>query len=380
MATVPTLSGEHYLDDDLYRREIDALFGNGWAFVGHQNSFPPGSKRAVELGGESVIISRDRNGSLRALANVCRHRGARLCPPTAPTDLAGQAGPASIQCPYHSWTYSLDGSLVATPRVDPAEFNRADHGLWRYRLDTWNGLVFVSLGTPEPGTAASELATFLGRYSPGLVAFADMPVGDYHLGRRTFTSVEANWKIIVENYLECLHCPTVHPELVDVVPLYRTGAVVDPTRTDGAVVLTGGGNSFSATAVTDLPRLPGFDPGATDLYRGSYVCPNLFVDVTSTSFILTALFPEGPDRTLVMGEYLFAPDVAQNLDGAATGMGEIVEFSELVGRQDYEVCELVQKGVSSRAFTTGILVDKDAEVVAFNRMYREAMIALDGGG
>jgi Rieske 2Fe-2S family protein len=348
----PTLTGDDYRSEEVYALERERIFHRGWCYVGRADTLGRGGRLVVDIAGESVLVSRNLDGTLHAHANVCRHRGARLC------DTSQREGGGSIMCPYHAWTYSLDGRLVATPRLGDDEVDRSALGLWPYAVDEWQGFVFVSLARqPVP------LSEWLVEWSPELFDFAELDLGHLRTARRTETPVAANWKIIVENYQECLHCALVHPELVDLVPLYRTGLVVDPERADGAVVLANGGTSFTATGHSSLPILSTMHPGDVHLYRGCTVLPNMFVDVTATSVIVSSLFPAGPGATHTAMEYLVEPSAD---DGA---LDELVEFSELVGRQDYEVCERVQLGVSSRAFEHGVLTPKDDLVVDITQRY-----------
>jgi Rieske 2Fe-2S family protein len=269
-----------------------------------------------------------------------------------------EATKGSVRCRYHAWTYGLDGKLLATPRVDD-EFDRGDYGLWARHAEVWNGMVFVSVAAEPP-----ELVEWLERWTPGVHDFDEIPTAGYRLGARTETVVAANWKILVENYNECLHCAVVHPELVDVIPLYRTGHVVDPDRDDDVVDLRQGAHALTLDGETHLSRLPGVD-GEPE-YSGLAFFPNLEFDLTPTNLALTALFPIAADRTLVVAEYLFAADdVARpDFDPAPE-----VDFNELVGAQDFAVCEMVQRGVSSPAFTSGGLTQKDEYVADFVARY-----------
>lgn len=364
-STVPTLRREEYVSAAWFDLERERIFHPGWTYVAHAGSVPAGTRRVVDIAGQSVIVSRDRAGRLHALANVCRHRGSRLCEPTDATADPDGCAASSIQCPYHAWTYSLGGELLSTPRVERGEIDRDAHGLWAYRAAEWNGLVFVSLATDGP-----PLEDWLAEHSPDLLEFADLPFADMVCVERTVAEVAANWKIVVENYLECLHCAVVHPELVEIVPVYRTGHVLDPERDDGAVEIANRGNSFTRSGSADLPLTPGLAPGDETLYRGAAVFPGLFVDITGTAVSLTALRPRSADRTVVVGEYLFSPHVGPEHQEA---IASVIAFNELVGAQDYAICEAVQHGVASTAFTSGVLTTKDALVAAFDAEYRSAM-------
>jgi len=250
----PTLTSADYCAAEIFDLERRTIFHRGWMYVCHIDGLPAGTKRVFDIAGESVLLTRDPGGTLHAFANVCRHRGAQLCDPALAEAAAG-----SIRCHYHSWTYALDGRLVATPRVDD-EFDRGAMGLWTHHAEVCNGMVFVSLAArPQP------FDDWLAATTPGLAAFEQLPIAEYRIGARTETVVQANWKIIVENYSECLHCAVVHPELAELIPLYRTGNVVHPDDPTAPVAFAEGRVAFTRTGQTAQSVLPGVDPRATAL-------------------------------------------------------------------------------------------------------------------
>jgi Rieske 2Fe-2S family protein len=351
-ALSPTLTSADYCDPAVFELDRARIFRAGWMYVCHVDGVPPGTRRVFDIAGESVIVTRDKAGQVHAFANVCRHRGSELCP----TGAAATRG--NLRCGYHAWTYALDGELVATPRVDD-DFDRSAYGLWPRHADVWNGLVFVSVADQPP-----SLTSWIEQWTPTALEFADIPVADYRLGARTEAVVHANWKILVENYNECLHCAVVHPELVDVIPLYRSGHVVDPSRSDDIVDLKPGARALTADGSTMLSPLPGISPAAE--YSGLAFFPNLEFDVTPTALALTSLFPVAADRTVVVAEYLFAADDVARADFDPSPE---IDLNELVGGQDFAVCEMVQRGVSSPAFAGGGLTHKDRYVTEFVERY-----------
>ncbi len=351
----PTLTSQDYSSPEVFALERQRIFHAGWMYVCHIDGIQPGTRRAFDVAGESVIVTHDRDGEIQAFANVCRHRGAELCP------VGGEASQGNIRCSYHAWTYGLDGTLLATPRVHD-DFARDEYGLWRHHAEVWNGLVFVSVAVDPP-----PLVEWLTRWTPGFAEFADVPVAEYRLGARTEALVAANWKILVENYNECLHCAVVHPELVDVIPIYRTGHVVDPDRDDEVVDLRQGAVALTLDGETNLSPLPGIADEPE--YIGLAFYPNLEFDLTPTNLALTSLFPIAADRTLVVAEYLFA---AGDVTRPDFDPSPEVDFNELVGAQDFEVCEMVQRGVSSAAFAGGGLTHKDRYVTEFVERYLDS--------
>ena len=209
---------ELYLSQELFAHEMTEIFGHSWLYAGHESQLAkPGQYVTVECGAESVIVARGADGGLSAFSNVCRHRGARLVDP-------GCGAKQRFVCPYHQWTYRLDGTLQGAPRM-PDSFDPAQYPLPTADVVVWNGLVFVHLGE----TAPEPLADLLGSGEELMAAFAIAGTKVVH----TITyQVEANWKIVWENSQERYHCNVNHPELIktfDVAGLNVTGRLQSPT-------------------------------------------------------------------------------------------------------------------------------------------------------
>ena len=206
-----TLAGEYYCAPDILAEETERLFRERWLWVARSERIAnAGDFFLYERFGESVIVLRDKSGVLRAFYNVCRHRGTRMC--EAP---AGHFS-GSIQCPYHAWTYSTDGRLIGAPHMQDAEgFDKSDYPLHAVAVQEWEGFIFVSLSVnPVPfADAFAAVLTRLARFNLDRLVTVE---------RREY-EVKANWKLILQNYNECLHCPTIHPELSRVLP-YQSGA------------------------------------------------------------------------------------------------------------------------------------------------------------
>ena len=356
-----TLPAAYYYSPEQYAVEQEHLWYEQWVYVGRSQAVAePGQFRTVDVAGQNVLLTRNAQGGLRAFYNVCSHRGAVLC------DEPEGTTKAVFQCPYHAWCYDLDGALVATPRVDGDEVDRSALGLKPVHVDEWQGFVFVNLSrtTPQPLRDALE-----GHYdSP--VRFEKHAMDLLVTIRTTESVVAANWKVIIENYNECLHCPIVHPELVEVVPVYKTGDTGDRSRDDGGVELLTGGTSYSDDPRARKAVLPGMDEETAHLIYGSQVFPNMFLDIAGSNVVATRLIPEGPTQTRIVTEYLFIPE-----DVAASDFDPepVVRFCEMVAGQDYEVCERVQRGLTSRGFEHGVYPARDEYVHEFDEYYRELM-------
>lgn len=352
-----TLTQREYLDPEVYELERTNIFHRGWFVAGRADRLRPGNRDVVDVAGESVLLTRDRSGTVHAFANVCRHRGARLC------EGFSDSTQASFMCPYHAWTYSLDGALLATPRVDEGEIDRADYPLWRHHVHEWEGFLFVSVADAPP-----PFEQWLATDGAELLALERFGLGRLVVGATSRCSIDANWKIVIENYLECLHCAHVHPEFAELVPHYRTGWSWEREHPRGGVTLSRG-NSLALTErhIAPIAEIDADDHGR---YYSATVFPNAFVDLTATCAVVSMLHPEGPARTVMTMDFLFAPDAVAAPDFDPT---PIVEFNELVAAQDNAVCEMVQRGVASRRFDHGVLTRKDLLVKHFVDRYRTAL-------
>ncbi len=350
-----TLPGTDYHDPAVYELERQRIFLRRWFMAGRAEQAPePGGWFTVDVVGESVLIVRGDDMQLRAFYNVCRHRGSRLR-----TEESGLER-GTIMCPYHAWCYDLRGELAVTPRVGDDELDRSQLSLWPVHLEVWQGFVLVNLSKERPQSFREQLL----ERNDHILEFERFDMETLRIGATSRWLVEANWKIILENYGECLHCPTVHPELVELIPAYRTGSVWEPGRSDGGVWLAEG-NSY-APGVTTLPTLPAMtDVDAKSAYGGT-VFPNAMIDASGTSIAFTQLIPKGPARTLEIAWYLFHPDT---IDQPDFDPSVLVEFNDLVYMQDNTVCERAQLGVQSQAYTHGVYPEKDELLYRFNQRY-----------
>ncbi len=359
----PTLPGRDYHDAGVFALDQERVFSRSWVCVGRGEHLPDaGDYLTPEIDGESPIVIRGQDGQLRAFANTCRHRGTQL--------LEGEGTVrGAIKCPYHAWTYGFDGRLLGSPNVGADDgIDRDRIGLWPVPLAEFDGFVFVNLDGRAPPldevvAAQPDSPLELERYR----------VGELRVGARREYDVEANWKIVVENYHECLHCPTVHPELVKIVPLYRRGEVEEEGQTLGNS-MGEGLTSFTATGTSTLPPLPGLDEADVHTFYGVYLFPNLILNYHSETVNAVTIHPVAPDRTRVVSEFLFSPASV-----AADGFdpSDVVEFRDLVAHQDWRVCELAQRGVSSRYYTAGMYPRQEKWIAAFNRRYLDARGPLD---
>jgi glycine betaine catabolism A len=347
-----SLPKHYYLSDEIFGLEKERIFFKEWFCAGRAEELPePGSYLVVEIAGESILVVRTKTGSLKAFYNVCRHRGCRLVlgaveRPHGGDDDASGRFKGHIRCPYHSWTYDLQGTLKGAPfSGDIPDFDPADFSLHPVKVETWGGFFFVCL-SDDPTSTAPTLGTALGAVPERLKRY---PLEALRSAKRITYDVTANWKVVMENYNECYHCAGVHPELCRIVPAFRAqgGASLD---WDSGVPHREGAYTFTATGTTTRAPFPGLSQEEKVRHKGELVYPNLLLSLASDHVAAFLLWPQDPSRTLITCDFLFHPD---ELAKDSFDPTDAVDFWDLVNRQDWAVCGAVQSGMTSRVFDYG---------------------------
>lgn len=324
-----TLPYSWYTDSEQLAREREELFAHRWQYAGHAGQLAePGSYFTVRVADVPLVVVRDSEGELRAFVNVCRHRGAEV--------VSGEGRCSTLQCHYHAWTYGLDGALRAAPRsdADPA-FDRAELGLQKAQVDTWGPFIFVNADADAP-----PLAETLGEL-PDLVASAGLDVDALAFHSRAPFSLEANWKIAVENFLECYHCAVAHPSFSEVIDVTPSGYRLES----------------HPTFASHHARLRNGDAEVQGQFH--LIWPNVKVNVMPgrANLSIGPLVPAGPERTDGHLDYFFA---------AGTDSAWIADYLELddqVGAEDRVLVESVQRGMRSGAFEHGRLLLPSEELI-----------------
>jgi glycine betaine catabolism A len=287
---------------------------------------------------------------------VCRHRGAQLC-----TEESG-ALRRNLQCPYHAWTYDFTGKLVAAPNLTSMpDVDRVEYGLHKVHVTEWLGYVWVCLAEQPPSfddEVRAEVVTRLG----SLAAVDAYRVPDLALGRRITYDVAANWKLVIENFMECYHCATIHPELTAVLPEFADGYAAQYYVGHGAE-FAADAQGFTVDGRAGEQRLPGIADDQDRRYYAITIKPGVFVNLVPDHVIVHRMVPLAADRTTVVCDWLFAPDaVASGRDLDAS-----VELFHRVNEQDFAACERTQPAMSSRAYRAGgVLVPSEHHIGAFH--------------
>ena len=355
-----TLPREYYTSAAVFEREAERIFGRSWLCVGREEQLPsPGSFfLAQPTSNESIIVVRGNDGRIRAFYNVCRHRGTRIC-----TDAQGRFS-GSIMCPYHAWTYALDGKLTAARNMqDVPGFDRSEWPLKPVALALWEGFIFINM--------AAEPQPFSEVFAPLLERFSRWHIGETRAAKAITYDLRCNWKLIFQNYSECYHCPLVHPALDKLTPS-QSG------RNDlGSGPFLGGymefrepGASMTMTGHSQLPPLGDVDGEELNHVYYYAIFPSLLLSLHPDYVMAHFCRPVAVDRTEVVCKWLFDPKAI-----ARPGFdpSDAADFWDMTNRQDWHVCELSQLGIESHSYTPGPYANQEGLLYQFDQHYLRAL-------
>jgi choline monooxygenase len=337
-----------YDDPAILRREEERIFRGSWQYAGHAGAVAePGSYLACRSACVPVVVTRDRAGELRAFVNVCRHRGFPVA--------EGSGRRETLQCAYHAWTYGLDGKLRSAPRSNREPgFDCDEIALAPALVETWGPFLFVNADV-----RAAPLGATL-RDLRELVGSAGIDVDSLEFRHRAEFAVEANWKVVSENFLECYHCPAAHPgfaDLVDVSPDAYRLEVGETFSSQFGPVRKGRHGAYDAD-------------GEVRRSQFHFVWPNTGINIFPgrPNLSIGPMIPAGPGRTERFLDYFFAPGVEESW------IEELLAFDDQVGREDVALVEGVQTGISARAIEHGrLLSDSERLIVDFQRRVARAL-------
>lgn len=386
--TAFTLPARYYVDPSLFAREQDVFFRGMWMSVCRvEDIATAGAFIVCSIAGDSIVVvnaGAANTGALdvRAFYNVCRHRGTTIC-----TEARGQLG-GSIQCPYHAWTYAYDGTLIGAPHMDgTANFRREDFPLRRVRADVWGGFVWINAASAGP-SLEEQLADLPAKFSP-------WRLDELRRGARLEYDIPANWKLILQNFSECLHCPNLHPVL-NRLSHYLSGEnePLRPTYMGGRMDLAPGVETMSMDGARSCDYLPSLGPD--DKRRVYYyaIFPNLLISAHPDYVMVHTLWPLAHDRTKLVCDFLFHPSAFNSGTQEPLNPGtqeplnpgtqeplnpgtfeplNVLNFWDMTNKQDWFVCELAQQGISSRGYTPGPYSNREDLLYAFDRFIVDAL-------
>jgi carnitine monooxygenase subunit len=344
-----TLPWSWYVDPEILRREQERIFRSAWQYAGHLGQLPePGTFFTSRAGRLLVVVTRARDGELRAFLNVCRHRGFPLAD--------GEGRRETLQCPYHAWTYGLDGSLRAAPRSDEEpDFPMEELGLCAVAVGTWGPFVFVNPG-PDPEPLADALGSM-----PAQVAELGLDVGELRHYVRWEAEVEANWKIVCENFLECYHCQVAHPGFAEVIDVSAEAYALDANgrlSSQFGPVRESGRDKMDVEG--ELPRS-----------QFHFLWPNLTVNIFPgrPNVSIGPVVPVTPGTTYRFLDYFFGPGVDQ------AWIDDLMAFDAQVGREDKVLVEGVHRGVASGGLEHGFVMSRSEQLIGHFQQLTAAALA-----
>ena len=363
-----TLESSWYIDPTHYQRELAAIWRRNWIYLCRADSLPAApSFRSFTIGDQPILVVRDRDDTLRAFFNTCRHRGSTLCP-----GAEGRLPTGHITCPYHAWSYKLDGSLAKVPSTRPEGYlQQSELSLYSVGLRVWRGFVYVHLG--DAAHAAD------GHFNENRDLFGHWPLEELVVGRTMSKRLACNWKIFWENYNECLHCPGVHPALSSLVPIYKRGIMeprddpqwrahegkAEPLFAGG---LKAGAQTWSLDGKSIGPSFPQLTDEERRLgYHYMTSLPSHYLVLHVDHVRSTRLLPVGPEAMELEIQWLFPK---ATLEDPSLDISNACDFSAQVMSEDGAACELTQRGLHSAPHKQGYLLPEDYDVFRFQQWVR----------
>jgi Rieske 2Fe-2S family protein len=384
-APAKSLPKKYFASPEIFAKEQAEIFSRNWLLVGHKSQLKKsGDFLLATIAGESLIVVRDQKSEIRGFYNVCRHRGTRL-----KENACGHS--STIQCPYHAWTYGLDGRLIGAPHMDDVpDFNKADYPLHRVNLGVWEGFIFVNLA--DASTQRGGYISLDEWFAPLKGKFSHWNMSILQPAKRIEYDVRANWKLIFENYSECYHCLGVHPELSKISP-YDSA---ENDLTEGPFLggfmrivkgrsLTMSGNACAlgiADSSRARDRAPAHNRNQSQEIENDYdyehehdgknrvfyysIFPNMLLSLHPDYVMVHQLQPQSPEQTLILCDWFFHPEAFKH---SGFDPDDAILFWDMVNKQDWHVCELSQQGIASRAYQPGPYSARESIPAAWDREY-----------
>jgi Rieske 2Fe-2S family protein len=358
-AGAKTLPQRYFVSPEIFAEEQEKIFSRQWVLVGHQSQIANAGDYIVQrVNRESLIVIRDKNEKIHGFFNVCRHRGSGLIEHRAGEAVSGNC--ATIQCPYHAWTYGLDGRLIGAPHMDEVPgFNKSDYSLHPVNIGLWEGFIFVNLAKP-PMPLEKWFASLNGKFSHWNIPML-------RSAKRIEYDVAANWKLMFENYSECYHCPGVHPQLQKVSPYDSAKNDLTEGPFLGGFMKINAGKSLTMSGNACALAIEKKNRQRVFYYS---IFPNMLLSMHPEYVMVHQLWPQSPDRTLIVCDWFFHPEAFNRPDFKPE---DAIEFWDMTNKQDWHVCELSQQGIASRAYEPGPYSARESIPTAWDNYYLKIM-------
>ena len=354
-----TLPREYYTQPDMLSQEFSKVFHNHWVCIGRNcDLIDKGQYITIQLGNESAIILKSEKDKIKAFFNVCRHRGTRIC-----NSKKGKLS-KTIQCPYHGWTYDLNGNLVGSPHMEKVNgFNKIDYPLHSIEVREWEGFLFVNFS--EKPTSFNKM------FKPINNLFQSWDLTDLTIIDKKTYSVNCNWKLIIQNYCECYHCPMIHPQLAEIHNYLggRNNLFKGPFL-GGFMDFNSGKESITSSGKYCCPPLKNVKDD--DLHRVYYysLFPNMLLSLHPEYVMYHTVWPDGIDKCIVNCSWLFLEESAK---ANRESIYEAIDFWDKTNKQDWEICEYSQLGINSKHYSPAPYSGQESLLAAFDEYYINQM-------
>jgi len=347
-----TLSQKYYTDNKIFQQEFNKIFSKSWLCCGRSNEILlRGSFITKDIGNDSILILRDNDNKIRAFHNICRHRGTLICKSTQGTFSK------TIQCPYHGWTYDLNGHLSGAPNMNEiSNFNKSDYPLYPIEVKDWGGFIFINLSNKKSNFNQyfSSIQSKLSEWGiDGLITCEE----------KSYT-VNSNWKLIVQNYSECYHCPIIHPKLSDITH-YKGGR---NDLTSGPIL--GGYMEMNQNSITNNGELSGpyigqlSEDNKNKVYYYS-IFPNMLLSLHPDYIMVHTVWPNDIDKCEIKCKWLFSKEVKRS----HYNPNNAIEFWDKTNQEDWKICEQSQLGINSNSYKPGPYSAQESLLAAFDKYY-----------
>lgn len=355
-----TLAQKYYTSEEHFGLEKEKIF-NDWQCVGHINKVQkPGDYLIHNQGQESLIVVKNKSGEVTSFYNVCRHKGTEIFQNDGNTK-------NSIQCSYHGWTYDLNGKLIGAPSMEEVDgFKKEEYSLKKAPVHIWNGFIFVNLNSKQAIPFEEKYKSLIGKFEGWNLDKLKPFKSDQFSGTVSY-QVDANWKLMLENFNECYHCATLHPALNKI--LDNKSGYNDLTQgaaLGGFMELLPGRESVTLSG--RKCALPIRELSDTEKRRGYYysVMPNLLLNIHSDYVAYHIATPLSPNKTKIVTEWLFNPESFEN---NGFNPQDAIDFWDKTNLEDWGICEKSQRGISSRVYEPGPYSNRESLLAEFDRHY-----------
>ena len=354
-----TLERDYYTSKNILSKEYEKIFLNHWLCAGRESELSrPGEYKTINIGSESIIILKDQKNKIRSHYNLCRHRGTRIC------EKPDGKFSKSIQCGYHGWAYSLDGSLIGAPHMDKVpNFRKSDYSLHPVPLKLWEGFIFINL-SENPTDFENSFAPIIGR-------FKEWSISELHIFEKKKYRVKGNWKLVIQNYCECYHCPILHPDLA-AIHNYMGGKndLYEGAFLGGYMEFNKNKNSITESGELCCPTLPGGSKKNESRVYYYSIFPNMLLSLHPEYVMFHTIWPEGNNQCIVECSWLFEKNVIKSSEHKPQ---EAVDFWDLTNKQDWHISELSQLGIQSKKYYPSPYSGQESLLAAFDKFYKSTL-------